>query len=103
MFYCLWKAHVEQIPHKFSSFHGMFSFCAVKTYVENIPWKPGFKWKRFNKEAVRVHHRDYNIQELYGPGHAKRVLCHMRTTKAQISLRIRAVWSAPLFFAAWIV
>ena len=28
----------------------------------------------------------------------KSVLCHMRTTKAQISLRIRAVWSAPLFF-----
>ena len=20
----------------------MFSLCAVKTYVENIPWKPGF-------------------------------------------------------------
>ena len=30
----------------------------------------------------------------------KRVLCHMRTTKAQISLRIHAVWSAPLFLAA---
>ena len=30
----------------------------------------------------------------------KRVLCHMRTTKSQISLRIRAVWSAPLLFAA---
>ena len=25
----------------------------------------------------------------------KRVLCHMQTTKAQISLRIHAVWSAP--------
>ena len=30
----------------------------------------------------------------------KGLLCHMRTTKAQISLRIRAVWSAPLLFAA---
>ena len=30
----------------------------------------------------------------------KRVLCHMRTAKVQISLRIRAVWSAPLLFAA---
>ena len=30
----------------------------------------------------------------------KCALCHMRTTKAQISLRIRAVWSAPLWFAA---
>ena len=42
MFYCLWKAHVEQIPLKFFSFNGMFSLYAVKTYVENIPWKPGF-------------------------------------------------------------
>ena len=30
----------------------------------------------------------------------KCVLCHMQTTKAQISLRILAVWSAPLLFAA---
>ena len=30
----------------------------------------------------------------------KCVLCHMRTTKAQISLRIRVVWSAPLLFTA---
>ena len=29
----------------------------------------------------------------------KCVLCHMGTTKAQISLRIRAVWPAPLLFA----
>ena len=42
MFYCLWKAHVEQIPHKFYSFHCMFSLCAVKTYAENNPWEPGF-------------------------------------------------------------
>ena len=34
---------MEQIPHKFFSFHGMFSLCAVKTYVKNIPWKPAFK------------------------------------------------------------
>ena len=33
--------------------------------------------------------------------HEKTCLCHMRTTKAQISdLRIRAVWSAPLLSAA---
>ena len=35
-----------------------------------------------------------------GPGHAEWILCHTRTTKVQISLRIRAVWSAPLLFAA---
>ena len=31
----------------------------------------------------------------------KCVLCYMRTTKAQISLRIRAVWSAPLLCTAF--
>ena len=29
----------------------------------------------------------------------KCVSCHMRTTKVQISLHVRAVWSAPLLFA----
>ena len=37
---------------------------------------------------------------LYEPCHEKTCLCHMRTTKAQISLRICAVWSVPLLFAA---
>ena len=36
----------------------------------------------------------------YQPRHDKTCFCHIRTTKAQISLRIRAVWSAPLLFAA---
>ena len=36
----------------------------------------------------------------YEPLHEKTCLCYMWTTKAQISLRIRAVWSAPLLFAA---
>ena len=35
--------------------------------------------------------------------HDQTCLCYMRTTKTQISLRIRAVYSAPLMFAAWIV
>ena len=39
----------------------------------------------------------------YEPRHEKTCLCHMRTTKAQISLCIRAVWSAPLLFAAYVV
>ena len=33
------------------------------------------------------------------PRHEKTCFCPMRTTKAQISLRIRAVWIAPLLFA----
>ena len=39
----------------------------------------------------------------FQPHHEKIFLCHMRTTKPQISLRICAVWSAPLLFAAKIV
>ena len=35
--------------------------------------------------------------------HDKTSFCQIRTTKAQISRRIRAVWSASLLFAAWIV
>ena len=36
-------------------------------------------------------------ESVYEPRHEK--TCHMRTTKVQISLRIHAVWSAPLLFA----
>ena len=48
----------------------------------------------------------YVFMEKYGkwflnePHREKTCLCHMQTTKAQISLRIRAVWSAPLLFPA---
>ena len=39
----------------------------------------------------------------YEPHHEKKTcLCHMRTTKVQISLRLHAVWSASLLFAAWV-
>ena len=40
---------------------------------------------------------------IYEPHHEKTCVGHMRTTKAQISLSIRTVWSAPLLLAAWIV
>ena len=42
-------------------------------------------------------------QIIYEPRREKTCFCHMRTTKAQISLRIRAVWSTPLLFAAQVV
>ena len=41
-----------------------------------------------------------NVPCLYEPRHDKTCFCHMRTTKMQISLRICAVWSASLLFAA---
>ena len=37
---------------------------------------------------------------IFEPHHDQTCLCHMRTTKAQISLRICAVWSVPLLFTA---
>ena len=43
------------------------------------------------------------VQKWKEPWREKACLCHMWTTKAQISLRIRAVCSVPLVFAAWIV
>ena len=84
-----------------------------------------YSWKIAERDLLRSHILIIieRVQEdVFGPGKAgtqtwthrmhackhihtsrtmrKRVLCHMRTTKAQISLRIRVVWSAPLLFAA---
>ena len=42
-----------------------------------------------------------DIQYQMGLDAGKPVFGGLRTTKAQTSLRIRAVWSAPLFFAYW--
>ena len=39
----------------------------------------------------------YRSLDCNEPRHGETCLCHMRTTKAHISLCIRAVWSAPLF------
>ena len=41
------------------------------------------------------------VLEHMGLGARKPVFGGLRTTKAQTSLRIRAVWSAPLLFAYW--
>ena len=49
------------------------------------------------KQVLENLHKEVKINE---PCHEKTCFCHMRTTKAQISLRIRAVWSASLLFAA---
>ena len=46
---------------------------------------------------------DVTSLSTYEPRHEQTCLWHMRTTKAQISLRIRTVWLAPLLFAAWII
>ena len=40
------------------------------------------------------------VQNFMGQVMQKCVLCHVQTTKVQISLRIHAVWSAHFFFPA---
>ena len=52
---------------------------------------------------VTADHLKKKMKTYVGQVMQKHVLCRMQTTKAQISLRIRAVWSAPLLFAAEIV
>ena len=49
----------------------------------------------------RTFHRTGKLS--YEPRYEKPCVFHMRKTKVQISLRFRAVWSAPLLFAAYIV
>ena len=48
--------------------------------------------------AVRHSVHSLELQRSYEPRHEKTCLCYMRTTKVQISLRIRTVWSAPSLF-----
>ena len=55
--------------------------------------------KKLTDININCHYDDSMIE----PRHEKPGFCHMRTTKAHISLRIRTVWSAPLLFAALIV
>ena len=41
------------------------------------------------------------VYQNFGPRHEKTFLCHMRTTKPQISLCIRAVWSTSCVVRCW--
>ena len=59
--------------------------------------------RKLTRQKYNQKHLPYIIQGQMGQVMRKRVLCHMRITKVQIGLRIRAVWSAPLLFAAYIV
>ena len=71
--------------------------------LQKIDWKIIWKtwWQKdvLQKEESLLP-RKSTVPTTYEPRHEKTCLCHMRTTKAQISLRIHAVWSAPLLFAA---
>ena len=58
---------------------------------------PGGRGDFVGVKIIRIYHLQLRI---YEPHHEKTCLCHMRTTKVQISMSICAVWSAPLLFTA---
>ena len=64
------------------------------SFVNRLTYHTIRHWNLFHMIREYRQHRDMSRAM------RKCVLRHMRTTKAQISLRIRAVWSAPLLFAA---
>ena len=60
-----------------------------------------FTYIKFPTSCISIPaNKSTNIKLWNEPRREKTCLCHMRTTKAQISLHIHAVWSALLLFAA---
>ena len=63
-----------------------------------------FFWKKENNQAVLLNifcspmTRVWILSMLYGPRHEKTCLWRFANNKGQTSLRIHAVWSAPLLF-----
>ena len=83
--------------HRFSSILSQSrtqNYDCLRVSVHWSWWSSGHHW---------VVWRNHSLHQMSEPRHQKACFCHMRTTKAQISLRIHAVCSAPLLFAAWIV
>ena len=78
----------------------------VLSWIQISPWFGNFHLSSqgmlTNAQWQQDIWQDEHTLSIFNMSRAMRkcVLCHMRTTKAQISLRIRAVWSAPLLFAA---
>ena len=89
-------------------------------YLTKYPWSEQNVLKSLVSKMHKKYHRIVNLNslcckvifaepaqdlsgpdlpKLFEPRHEKTCLCHMRTTKAQISLRIRGVCSAPLLSA----
>ena len=68
----------------------------------SLPFKLLTK-KNGMKQSLIFKARTHKVQQeawIIEPRHEKICLWHMRTTKVQIGLHIRAVWSASLLFAA---
>ena len=82
--------------------------------IQDILWLNGFYIKTVkyresvlsmnleDNASVEMNQPESNMK-LNEPRHEKTCFSHMRITTVQISLCIRALWSAPLFFATEIV
>ena len=108
--------------------HGLISVfvdhCLVSFHIQNFKtlaslWRMSRRFEpywclqtsedRFSRDDARVLWNLITMTSLQSisegspflePGHEKTTcICHMRTTKVQINLRIRAIWSAPSLFA----
>ena len=108
-FYHLWTTKVQICLHIHAVWFRAFVVHCLDSIIHTLAQS---KISRLQLVSVAEHAglsltwsqtpKDRFSRDVAQLGHVmrKRVLCHMRTTKVQISLRIRAVWSAPLLFAA---
>ena len=92
---CSWASQFESYlvgnpEDKFSRDKAHMVLCLLKSLLVACRICVSYTWD----------FRDGFICIIIEPRHEKTCLCHIRTTKAQISLRICAVWSAPLLFTA---
>ena len=69
----------------------------VHSHVDRFVMRWLISWNIWNTADTK---HDVQWRSTKHMCHEKTCLCHMRPTKVQISLRIRAVWSAPLLFTA---
>ena len=99
--YLGWRGDILKICHRYAGCWMMLTrqFNDDRTHLTDL---------RSNKYSVQLSSGIFtaNIiilflsKDINEPHHEKTGFCHMQTTKAQTSLRIRTVWSAPLLFAA---
>ena len=82
------------IKHTLQVFRGIMNVSAVLKVT--FPSHNRLRWIIYGIDRDFCIAHTTNINE---PRHEKTCIMPMRTTKVQISLRIRAVWSAPLLFA----
>ena len=103
---CLTKWQRFELSHYFNTLHGeinlyqSFYWSHLILCIHNVDTL-NICLKKF--DAINTFWQNVsvlNFLKISEPHHEKSCLCHMRTTKTQIRLRIRAVWSASLLFTA---